>query len=133
MRLQGYVTTDVTPWENASGGKGIECKAESCTATFQLDRSDGWYELDLQYFDLINGDAKFRLYVGDQLVDQWIANDHLPARTLGGDASTRRWISGLALRKGDTIRIEGIPDGDDRAAMDYVAIHPMNASVIPKK
>ena len=25
MQLKGYTPIDVTPWENASGGKGIEC------------------------------------------------------------------------------------------------------------
>ena len=133
MQLQGYESVDVTPWENASGGKGIECKAQSCTASFQFDRADGWYELDVQYFDLANGNAKFHMYVGDQLVDQWVANDHLPARVLGGDSSTRRWIPGLALRKGDTIRIEGTSDGDDHAAVDYVAIHPMKPAALQKK
>ena len=33
-------------------------------------------------------------------------------------------ISGIALHKGDEIRIEGIPDGGETAALDYVEIHP---------
>jgi len=36
MELRGYVAFNVTPWEAASGGKGVECpsESESCTATF---------------------------------------------------------------------------------------------------
>jgi alpha-glucuronidase len=126
MRLERYVPMDVTPWENASGGKGVECPAPAgnCTASFQFDRSAGWYEIDVQYFDQNNGESKFRVYVGDQLVDEWIANDHLPATSPNGDSSTRRWIPGLALRPGDTIRVEGYPDRDEGAALDYVEIHP---------
>jgi len=33
-------------------------------------------------------------------------------------------ISMLSLRAGDEIRIEGIPDGSDPAALDYVEIVP---------
>jgi alpha-glucuronidase len=135
MQLQGYTPVDITPWENASGGKGIECSspAMTCTASFQFTRPAGWYELDVQYFDMTNGDARFRVYVGDQLVDNWVADDHLPGRTLGGDTSTRRWIHGLALRPGDEIRIEGTFDRDDHAAIDYVTIHHLSPSESPNQ
>ncbi|HWF93202.1 MAG TPA: alpha-glucuronidase family glycosyl hydrolase [Terriglobales bacterium] len=133
MQLEGYTAVDVTPWENASGGKGIECGAASCSASFKFDRPARWYEVDVQYFDMPTGDAKFRVYVDDQLVDEWDADNHLPAIRLGGDASTRRWIAGIALRRGDTVRIEGVPDGGDHAALDYVAIHEMARTTEQKK
>ena len=41
---------------------------------------------------------------------------------IDSSSSTRRTISGIALRKGDEIRIEGTPDGPERAALDYVEI-----------
>ncbi len=127
MRLQGYAPVDITPPENASGGKGVQCPepAESCTATLRFDRPAGWYEVDVQYFDLKKGVSKFQLFVGDQLVDEWLADNHLPAFKLGGDSSTRRWIPGLALRPGDEIRLVGFPDGPERAPFDYVEIYPM--------
>jgi alpha-glucuronidase len=61
--------------------------------------------------------------VGDQKVDEWIANGHLPGAKPDGDNSTLRSITGLALRPGDEIRIEGFPDGDERAPLDYVEFH----------
>ncbi len=133
MQLEGYTPVEFTPWENASGGKGVECSAPRCTASFKSDHADGWYEVDVQYFDMPSGDAKFRMYVNDQLVNDWTADNHLPAIHLGGDSSTRRWISGLALRPGDTVRIDGLPNGDDHAALDYVAIHKMEAVQAQKK
>jgi hypothetical protein len=35
-------------------------------------------------------------------------------------------ISGIALRGGDEIRIEGMPDGGETAALDYVEIRPLS-------
>ncbi|MGB9464102.1 MAG: hypothetical protein WBR10_03240, partial [Candidatus Acidiferrum sp.] len=87
------------------------------------DGAAGRYELDVEYFDQNNGKSKFRVLVGDRLADQWVADDYLPATRPGGDSSTRRRIVGLALRPGDTIRIEGIPDGEEHAALDYIEIH----------
>jgi alpha-glucuronidase len=126
MELQGYVPFDVVPPEDASGGKAIECAmpAQKCTASFRFQGAAGWYELDVEYFDQNNGKSKFRVLVGEQKVDDWIADDNLPATKPNADSSTRRRTTGLALRPGDIIRIEGIPDGEERAAVDYVEIRP---------
>lgn len=125
MKLQGYTPFDVLPKEDASGGKAIECAAptEKCTASFQFDGAAGWYEMDVEYFDQNNGKSRFRVLVGDQVVDEWVANDQLPATKANADSSTRRRIAGLALRLGDKIRIEGIPDGEEHAALDYIELH----------
>ena len=126
LELHGYVLLDVTPAETASGGKAIECPppAQSCEAVFHFLQSPGWYDLDVQYFDQNNGASKFRIFVGQQLVDEWVADDLLPNSKVGGDTSVRRRITGLALRPGDAIRIEGIPDGNEHAVIDYIAIRP---------
>ena len=124
MSLQGDSIIDVVPAENASGGKAVTCKATGnwCSATFTFKRPAGWYELDVEYFDQNNGAAKYRVLVGDQIVDEWSADDHFPSRKIGGDTSTRRRIPGLALRPGDQIRIEGLPGGEESAAFDYVEL-----------
>jgi alpha-glucuronidase len=127
MQLEGYVPFDISPPEDASGGKAIECPApvQHCSATFRFDGAPGWYELDVEYFDQNNGVSKFRVLIGDQLADEWLADDHLPATKPNADSSIRRRIPGLALRPGDSIRIEGTPDGDEHAPVDYVEIHAM--------
>jgi alpha-glucuronidase len=124
MQLQGYVPFDVVPRETASGGKAVECPppAQKCSATVRFEGVAGTYELDVEYFDQNNGKSKFRVLLGDQVLDEWVADDHLPATKPGGDSSTRRRILGLALRPGDNIRIEGVPDGEEHAALDYVEI-----------
>ena len=125
MQLQGYVPFEVVPRETASGGKAVEClpPAQKCSVAFHFEGAAGGYEMDVQYFDQNKGKSKFRVLAGDRVVDEWVADDHLPATKPGGDSSTRRRIPGLALRPGDSIRIEGVPDGEEHAALDYVEIH----------
>jgi alpha-glucuronidase len=124
MQLQGYTPVEVTPWENASGSKAIECaRPQGCTASVRFTNNPGFYDLDVEYFDLNNGESTYRVFVGTQLVDEWTANAHLPATKLGGDSATRRRIKHLALHPGDEIRIEGIPGGQELAPLDYVEIH----------
>jgi alpha-glucuronidase len=125
MDLTGYTAMDIIPWENSSGGKAIECKVEEgCAAAFRFDGGSGWYQMDVEYFDQNNGQSRFRIFVNDQMVDEWIADNMLPARKPGGDSSSRRRIGGLALRPSDEIRIEAMPDGLEPAGLDFVSINP---------
>jgi alpha-glucuronidase len=122
MRLEGYTLREVTPWEAASGGKAIECKAERCTASFRHEGAAGWHTLRVQYFDQNDGVSRFRLWVASQLIAEWVADDRLPTRKVDSSSSSRRVLSGIALRPGDEIRIEGIPNGGETAALDYIEI-----------
>ncbi len=122
MQLERYTPVDVTPWEGASGGRAIRCEAgmQSCSARIVFNRPKRTYELDVQYFDQNNGQASYRLFVNDRLVDQWKADMHLPSTEVNADTSTRRRVKALLLGRGDEIRLEGVPDGGDTAAVDYI-------------
>jgi alpha-glucuronidase len=124
MTLDGYAIKPVVPWEDASGGKAIECGAAKCSASFHYDGEPGWHTIRVQYFDQSSGVSHFRLFVGSQPVDEWAADAQVPERRTKVDASssTRRTITGIALRKGDEIRVEGVPDAMERAAIDYIEI-----------
>jgi alpha-glucuronidase len=126
MSLEGYTISQVKPWEAASGGAAVECSRTKCAASLPYEDAPGWYTLRVQYFDQNNGVSHFRLWVGNQLVDEWAAADHLPTRRIDGSSSTRRTISGIALRPGDLIRIEGVSDGGDTAAFDYIELIPLD-------
>ena len=89
-----------------------------------LAGAKGWYNVDVEYFDQNNGVSKYRVFVGNQLVDEWLADALLPATAPNGDSSTRRHITGLALRPGDVLSIEGFPDAAEAAPLDYVEIYP---------
>ena len=124
MQLQGYTPVEVTPQENASGGKAVECvQPQSCIASLRVTNSPGFYDLDIQYFDLNNGESTYRVFVDERLVDEWTANAHLPTTKIGGDSATRRHIKRLHLQQGNEIRIEGVPSDQERAPLDYIELH----------
>jgi len=123
MTLEGYAPRDITPFEDASGGKAVACGGRpACRASMKFAGDPGWYTLHVEYFDQNNGASRYQVFVANQLVDEWVADLRLPTIKLDSTSSTRRAISAIALRPGDEIRIEGRPDGSEAAALDYIEI-----------
>jgi alpha-glucuronidase len=122
MVLTGYVPRPVTPWESASGGTAVECRQDQCTASMIYKGDTGSRDIIIQYFDLPDGESRFRIYAGNQLLGRWAASDRLPARKIDSSSSSRHIIPGVALHKGDEIRIEATPNGRETAALDYIEI-----------
>ena len=124
MALAGYTVRDIPTLEYASGGKAVACPAAAapCTATLKYTGEPGWYTLRVEYFDQANGVSRYRVFVGRQLVDEWSAGLRLPTIQMDSSSSTRHTIAGIALRPGDEIRIEGRPDGNEPAGLDYLEI-----------
>jgi alpha-glucuronidase len=124
MELRGYVPVEVTPTEAASHGKAVTCAgAQQCTARFQFKGQPGRYDIGVQYFDPNDGASRFSVNVDGRKVDEWLADDDLPTKKIDADSSTRRTISGITLKPGDEVEIDGTPGGGDPAALDYVEIH----------
>jgi len=125
MQPAGYVTVSVTPSETASRGEAVVCKEQAgCSASTVFSRADGWYDVAVQYFDLKDGSSHYALQANGATVDTWIADDTLPSDKLDGHTSTRHVISGVALHRGDRLRITGTPDGPEPAPLDYIEITP---------
>jgi alpha-glucuronidase len=126
MQLEGYQVREVAPAEDASGGQAVACPEgiAACSASYSFKGAAGWYTLNVEYFDQNNGVSHFALLVDRQPIDAWDAALDLPTALLDSTSSTRHTIGGVALRPGDTIRIEGRPDGGEAAALDYIEIHP---------
>ncbi len=132
-RLSGYKIIDVTPWEDASGGKAVACDPNSaqktCTAEWTYTGRAGRFDIAVQYFDLQGGVAHFTLGINGAEIVSWAAKDTLPSRRPNGDNSTRYTARGpdgrgIELKPGDVLRIEGAPDGKDPAALDAIEIDP---------
>lgn len=125
MRLNGYEAFDLVSWEGASGGIAVVCAQSSkeCSAETTFGGKAGKYEVDVQYFDQNDGVSSFRVLVGGRMVDDWKAAMDLPGKGPTADSSVRRRIK-VELRPGDTIRIEGVPDRDERAPLDYIEVIP---------
>ena len=121
-RLSGYSVIDVHPWEDASRGKAVSCAEKSCSAEWTYTGRPGRFDIAVQYFDLAGGTAHFALSVNGSVVATWAADATLPSRRPDGDNATRFTARGVELKPGDTLRVEGTPDGADAAALDYIEI-----------
>ncbi len=127
MQLRGYTSVSVTPWENASQGRAVECtEPQGCGAGYKFTGKEGNYAITILYFDIKNGDAKFRVLLNGLPIAKWTADDQRPATKIGADAATRRTIANVHLQPGDQLAVEGTPDRDDPAAVDYIEIVPSN-------
>jgi alpha-glucuronidase len=127
MTLEGYQVIDVVPWETGSGEKAIACSGpapKECSASFAYKGAAGTFQMDVQYFDQINGVSTYQAFVGDRKVDEWKAANTTPGTRPDGHSSTRRRINGVALKPGDVVKIHGVSDRLEAAALDYVEIHP---------
>jgi alpha-glucuronidase len=127
-QLSGYQAIDVTPWEDASRGKAVSCdKAAApngCSAQWTYKGAAGSFSVATQYFDLQGGAAKFTLEVNGKPAATWAADGTFPSRHLHGDNSTRYTARGVKLKPGDVLKVTGMPDGEDAAALDYIEIAP---------
>jgi len=125
MQLEGYTPAGATPWEAASGGNGIVCKGQSaCTASTTFNRSAGTYDVAVQYFDFRHGISTYSLYLNGKLLKEWRADNSLPTDQMNGDTSTRITVPGVALKAGDILKVEGHPNNDEPAPLDYLEISP---------
>jgi alpha-glucuronidase len=123
MELTGYAPVAVTPWETASEGHAVVCRESgACSAGTTFARPDGWYDIAVQYFDFNDGVSRYTLQINGRAIDEWTADDTLPSNKMDGHTSTRRVLRGVALHKGDTIRIIGVPGGEEPAPLDYIEI-----------
>jgi alpha-glucuronidase len=121
-RLTGYKVIDVTPWEDASGGKAVSCDQTNCAAEWTYSGAPGRSNIAVQYFDLQGGTAHFTLKINGQPAAAWAADAMLPSTRPNGDNSTRYTMRAVNLKRGDVLRVEGTPDGADPAALDYIEV-----------
>ena len=123
MALKDYEVETVTPWETASGGRAVACPPmRACSATLTYRGAPGSYDLVVQYFDENDGVSTFRVLVHGREVDRWLADAELPSKEPNGHSSTRRIVRHVSLVPGDDLRVEGTPNGGERAVIDYIEI-----------
>lgn len=131
MKLDGYDTYTVSPFETASGSVAIVTLSNDTvgTATTTLDFPLGTYDLAINYYDLYGGQSKWQVYLNDRQVGQWVGDaehrlSHTPSIYLDGHSATRIKFRGVKIGKGDTLTIVGTPDGDEPAPVDYISVLP---------
>jgi alpha-glucuronidase len=95
---------------------------DNCSAEWTWTGAPGRFEVAIEYFDLRGGAAKFALNVNGKPLASWTADRDLPSKQPHGDNSVRYTVRGVELKAGDVLRVEGVPDGADPAALDYVEV-----------
>ena len=146
----GYQPRDVVPWETASGGKAMVClDASGCSLATQLQQPEGFYRIDVAYYDTWQGVSRFDLRLNGASVAIWKAEDTLPPAQFDpdpdGQTAARFTLHNLYLHLGDRLELRGIPDlrselirGTDAASdfreyaiVDYVEIRPETSLHLP--
>ncbi|KAJ5462915.1 hypothetical protein N7475_007859 [Penicillium sp. IBT 31633x] len=131
MKLEGYKARTVDAFETASGSVAIVTTSNSTagTASTKINFASGTYDLAVNYYDLYGGQSQWKVYLNNRKIGQWIGNSentlsHTPSICLDGHSATRIKFRDVKVRKGDTLKIVGIPDGIELAPLDYVALLP---------
>ncbi|KAJ5345254.1 hypothetical protein N7452_003258 [Penicillium brevicompactum] len=131
MKLDGYKTYDVNPFETASGAVAIVTTSNNTagTASTKIEFPSGTYDLAVNYYDLYGGKSQWKVYLNDRKIGQWTGNSeetlsHTPSIYLDGHSATRVKFRGVKVKHGDILKIVGMPDGTEPAPLDYVAFLP---------
>ena len=127
MELDGYEPQDVTPWETASGGQAAALTAKDQPRHDQPQvrpASPAGTTSTSPTSTRTTASRSSSCCVGDQLVDEWTADDTLPHDQPSGHTSTRHKTPSVALRPGDVIRLEATSDDGEQAGVDYLEITP---------
>ena len=115
--------------DNAAACNGKSLKTDSSgEVTYRFQSDTGQYNLIVHYFDESDGESNFTVYVADDLVDQWTADDN---NATSSDESSpilstlrSRTLHNLRIRTGDRIRIQGERSRGERARLDLLEIVP---------
>ena len=132
MTLDGYRPYNVSPFEAASGSRCVVTKDNSTTGTAStvLDWvQTGKYDVAVNYYDMALGNSTWELYIGDGLVGKWKGDfeynlGRAPSPYIDGHTAARITFPGVNIKKGNTLKIVGKPDGLEPAPVDYVSILP---------
>ncbi|GAB7365774.1 hypothetical protein MBLNU230_g7109t1 [Neophaeotheca triangularis] len=136
MELEGYELYDVAPFEAASGpSSGYRAIVTSSnttagTATTVPDVEDGIYDVAVNYYDLYGGEARWEVFLSDKKIGEVLGNagdylGHQPSIYLDGHSAIRKTFGGVAVARGEVLRIVGHPDGNEQAPVDYVSVLPL--------
>lgn len=119
MNLSGYA------YESNSAASGGGCVSANSsgkgTAKAQFTGESGKYNLKVTYFDENDGNAEFKLYINDTLIESWTADKDLGSASANAQTLTSHTTK-LDLKKNDIITIEGTKKTYDPARLDKVEV-----------
>jgi alpha-glucuronidase len=132
MKLVGYEPYVVSPFEAASGALCVVTKDNSTQATASVKLDDiktGKYDVAVNYYDMALGNSTWELYIGCDRIAKWKGDQEYilgraPSPYIDGHTASRITFKGVHIKKGNTLKIVGQPDGLEPAPLDYVSILP---------
>ncbi len=119
MHLYGY---RVEHDEDASGDALIKLSGRKGVASTTFEGESGNYDLQLHYFDEIDGRAKISVLVNGEQVERFRLDEKLGGRTATAENATSITIEGLHLEQGDKIDFVGRKKGYEFARMDKIVL-----------
>ncbi|KPI35259.1 Alpha-glucuronidase A [Cyphellophora attinorum] len=142
--VEGYKVYQVKPFEAGSGGGWAIATIANNTrgvAEASLDDffeksglSDGTYDVAVNYYDQALGNSTWELWLMDgngeeALVGEWKGDleynlGRAPSPYIDGQTAARVTFNGVQVGRDMKLRIVGVPDGLESAAVDYVSILP---------
>jgi alpha-glucuronidase len=101
MKMEGYESQNVTPWETASGGKCAAVTSADGKGSLQFIYAGeaGSHRFNWMYYDQRDGNSQFQLFVGNLPVDQWTADANLPDTKPSGHTAARHTTPALAWKR----------------------------------
>ena len=131
MELEGYKAVPVKPVEMASHGKAVVTTSKDApgTAKAVLEYPSGTYDIAANYYDQMGGRSKYEIFINEKSIGKWNGDledklQHDFSELLDGHSATRITFPGVRVKKGDVLKIVGVPDGNEFAPLDYVSILP---------
>ncbi|MDF7800140.1 hypothetical protein P4C99_11745 [Pontiellaceae bacterium B1224] len=116
MVLTGYA---VETNSAASGGQLVRLDGNQGTAADTLYTiAGGMYDLTISYFDETDGEAAFKVYLNDRLIDSWLADRLLGSSEPAAVNRMERTVKNVSLRGGDTLEICGFANDGEEARID---------------
>ncbi len=126
MTLRGAYEKD--PAQFASGQFLIELEGKKGHAVSQFTGEDGRYQVVVGYHDESRGASPVSLIIGDNRMN-WTFDQGKGASYATPDNFMSRVVSdGVALKTGDTIRLESTRDRAENAKVDFIEFIPVDAS-----
>ncbi len=113
---------------DASGDALIKLSSHTGSATTVFEGPTGQYDLTLDYFDEIDGNAMIDVLIDGEPVKQISLDQELGGRFASAENATSITIEGLELETGSTIELVGRRDDNEFARIDKVTLTPAEPS-----
>ncbi|KAI6634373.1 hypothetical protein ACKVV1_001799 [Pyricularia oryzae] len=138
MEMEGYRVYNVDPFHTASARRAVITTSNTTTGANStdpgtvwatLDFEDGTYDVAVNYYDVMRGQADYVLTIDNKVIGRWRGDNedrlgNTGTLNLDGHSATRIRFENIDIKKGNVLRIVGTPDGIEGAPLDYVAILP---------